>query len=295
MASPRIVRTPDGRRVGVWEYGSPDGFPVLAFHGNPACGMGFAAAHDAAARLGLRLLAPDRPGIGASSPSTAWTVRSYALTVDDLVAALGIERFAVWGYSGGGPYALACGSLLARKMSAVAITSGMGEIGVSARSRDFGVVDQAITWLSSRSPTSARFVLGAAAWGMNALPSAVLLASLPHCQSKEQAEARSAPDLLTLGKRTFAEAVRFGAQGMVADYAALSGRWNLDLGQIQPALLIFHGDQDGVVPVAHALDLARRVHGARLTIWTGAGHLAPLVRADEVLSAIRDATTSARD
>lgn len=294
MAS-RVIDLPDGRRVGVWEYGDPAGFPVLAFHGNPACGIGFAAAHDAAEQLGLRLIAPDRPGVGSSTPTGNWTIRGYAAEVDDLVTALGIERFAVWGYSGGGPYALACGSLLADKVSAVAVTSGMGEIGVSARPGDFGTGDRLITWLSTHSPASARLVLGAAAWGLAALPPSALLVSVPHRESPEQAEARSSPQLLRLGKQMFTEAVRFGTAGVTADYAALSGPWGLDLAAMAPPALVFHGDRDGVVPIAHARDLARRLPAARLTVWAGGGHLAPLLRADEVLAALRDAAAPALD
>lgn len=288
--SSRVVDLPDGRRVGVWEYGAPGGFPVLAFHGNPACGVGFAAADGAATRLGLRVLAPDRPGVGASTPSKDWTVRSYAGVVDELVTALAIRRFAVWGYSGGGPYALACGSLLASKVSAVAVTAGMGEVGVSAGPGDFGTADRLITWLSLRSPVAARFVLGAAARGLSALPPAVLLSSVPYRESTEQAEARSVPELASLGKQMFVEAVRLGAGGVAADYAALSGRWDLDLAGIPAPVLIFHGDQDGVVPLSHARDLARRIPAARLTVWSGAGHLAPLIRTDEVLTGLRDAS-----
>lgn len=284
----RVVDLPDGRRVGVWEYGDPDGFPVLAFHGNPACGVGFAAADVAATRLGLRLLAPDRPGIGASTPQD-WTVRSYAAIVDALVTELGIERFAVWGYSGGGPYALACGSLLPARVAAVAVTSGMGEIGVSARPGDFGTGDRLLTWLATQSPTSARFVLGAGARGVRALPAAALLVSVPHRESTEQVEARSSPEMLSLGKQMFVEAARFGAGGLAADYAALSGPWHLDLGRMPGPVLVFHGDRDGVVPLEHARDLARRIPAAQLTVWPGAGHLAPLLRADEVLSALENA------
>ncbi len=291
----RVVDLPRGRRVGVWEYGAPDGFPVLAFHGNPACGVGFAAAEDAATLLGLRILAPDRPGIGASGPLEDWTVRSYAAIVDDLVTELGIERFAVWGYSGGAPYALACGSLLERKVSAVAVTAGMGEVGVSARPGDFGTGDRMLTWLATRSPASARFVLGAAARGLTALPAAALLVSVPHRESAEQAEARSSPELVSLGKQMFVEAARFGSGGLAADYAALSGRWHLDLTQMPGPVLVFHGDRDGVVPLAHAEDLARRIPTARLTVWPGAGHLAPLIRTDEILTALRDASAPALD
>src|SRR4051794_12106692 len=58
--------TAAGGTVGYYEYGDPGGRPVMVFHGVPACGAGFAFADAAARQRGLRLVAPDRPGIGLS-------------------------------------------------------------------------------------------------------------------------------------------------------------------------------------------------------------------------------------
>ena len=59
-------------------------------------------------RLGIRLIGVDRPGYGASTRKAG---RSLMDVVDDvmlLCRALKLDRFAVLGYSAGGPYALAC-------------------------------------------------------------------------------------------------------------------------------------------------------------------------------------------
>ena len=63
----RPVPLPDGSTVGVYEYGDPGGRPVFAFHGVPACGAGFDWADEPARSRGIRLLAPDRPGVGKLS------------------------------------------------------------------------------------------------------------------------------------------------------------------------------------------------------------------------------------
>ena len=67
-AVPRTVRASDDRLTGYYEYGDPNGTPVVALHGTPACGAGFAWADRRARTRGIRLLAPDRPGIGDSDP-----------------------------------------------------------------------------------------------------------------------------------------------------------------------------------------------------------------------------------
>src|SRR4249920_3587779 len=107
VPAPREVNAV-GEIVGVYEYGDPDGAPVMVFHGTPACGAGFAWADEPARVRGLRLIAPDRPGVGLSSRIASWTVADYPQLVTALADTLGVDRFAVWGYSGGGPYAAAC-------------------------------------------------------------------------------------------------------------------------------------------------------------------------------------------
>ena len=57
---------------------------------------------------GLRVICPDRGGIGGSAPLPGRTVRGYADEVLRLADALGLDEFAVLGYSCGGPYALSC-------------------------------------------------------------------------------------------------------------------------------------------------------------------------------------------
>ena len=83
---------------------------------------------DAPAReRGLRLIGIDRPGYGNApaepNRSLCSVVEATAALMDDL----GVDRFAVIGVSGGGPYALACGAFLPDRV--VAVVSGAGSSG----------------------------------------------------------------------------------------------------------------------------------------------------------------------
>ena len=52
----------DGRRLGYAQYGTPDGEPLLYFHGHPGSRLEARFAHRTAAEAGLRVIALDRPG-----------------------------------------------------------------------------------------------------------------------------------------------------------------------------------------------------------------------------------------
>src|SRR5204863_1333027 len=79
-----------------------------------------------ARRLGVRLIAPERPGCGRSCAAPERTLLSWPADVLEFADALGIDRFAVVGFSAGGPYAAACAHLLPpERLIAAAIVNGV--------------------------------------------------------------------------------------------------------------------------------------------------------------------------
>jgi len=109
----------------IWAGGDPGGVPVIYFHGTPSSRLLAASGDEAAVRQGVRLIAANRPGYGAApdAPSGLSSVAQDTLALAD---ALGLNRFAVLGVSGGGPYALACGALAPERVAAVGVAVGIG-------------------------------------------------------------------------------------------------------------------------------------------------------------------------
>ena len=73
-----IVRLPDGRRLGVASHGDPDGRPIFLNHGTPASRLGHEFTDAPARAKGIRVLCPDRPGIGRSDPVRGRTLAGWA-------------------------------------------------------------------------------------------------------------------------------------------------------------------------------------------------------------------------
>src|SRR5580704_19647923 len=116
----RVVETPDGRILAVQEAGDPEGKPVLVHNGTPNSRHLYRPNAQDAAERGLRLIGYDRPGYGGSTPQPGRTHASCAADVRAICAALGIDRLATWGVSGGGPHVLACAALLPDLVTAAA-------------------------------------------------------------------------------------------------------------------------------------------------------------------------------
>ncbi len=283
-AAPREINV-GGSVVGVYEYGDPTGAPVMVFHGTPACGAGFVWADASARDRGLRLIAPDRPGVGLSSRIPSWAIVDYPAQVVALADALDLERFSVWGYSGGGPYAVACAALLPDRVTTTAVAAGMGQVGVWATIDESEKTDRQMLHLSTTHPAVARLLLSISGRGARISPKIAMRSF------EQQLDESDREVVLGLGPPNevmalFTQAFLRGAYGVVADYAAIARPWGFDVEIIESPLHLFHGDADTMVPLRHSEELAKRVPTAQLTVWPGAGHLGTIKHVDDVLDSL---------
>ena len=123
-----IVTLAGGRQLAYQAMGDPGHFPVLVLHGTPGSSRQLAALGQPAREHGLTVIAPDRAGYGGSAYDPARTIGSSARDLGELIEHLGLNGCAVVGLSGGGPTALACGVLLADRVSAVATVGGVAPL-----------------------------------------------------------------------------------------------------------------------------------------------------------------------
>ena len=97
-----------GLRLCYAEFGDPEGVPTFYFHGWPCSRLHAWTMHEAALKQGIRLICPDRPGLGLSDDHPERQLLDWPPVVEELANHLGWEKFHIIGVSGGGPYALVC-------------------------------------------------------------------------------------------------------------------------------------------------------------------------------------------
>ncbi|WP_084536188.1 alpha/beta fold hydrolase [Nocardia yamanashiensis] len=286
---PSMITLPD-RPVGVAEYGSITGEPVMFCHGLPGSHVEAAAFDEAAAAADMRIIAIDRPGIGASPLARRERVADWSGTVAAVADQLGLDRFAVLGVSGGGPYALACAHGLPARVTATVLVSAPAPFdheaaasGESARQRGIGLR------LMHRFPFLARPV----AARMSTLvrkPSglAALIAQMAPVDRTRLEDPALAAEL----EANLTQAFASGSRGVAVDTLLLFARpWGFDLADITVPVHIWHGDADNNVPVADGRQLAAALPNHTLNIVAGAGHLMFVDHAAAILNSIRAGET----
>src|SRR5262245_31323895 len=120
----------DGRRLAYLEIGDARGRPLLHCHGAPSSRIEAELMFDRALvdELGVRVIVPDRPGMGWSDFQPRRRILDWPRDVSELASALGLGDFAVLGSSGGSPYALACGVLLRDRVRGVGVLGGIAPL-----------------------------------------------------------------------------------------------------------------------------------------------------------------------
>lgn len=279
-----------GRRLGYAEYGDADGWPLVYLHGFPGSRLAGGVLDRAARTAGVRVLAPERPGVGLSSPQPGRTVLDHAQDVLALAGAVGIERFAVLGESGGGPYALACAQALPAQVTAAAVVCGLGTIRCAGWTNGIAVKERIGYAIAARAPLLAgRALVPVAAWARRR-PRAFLHVTRWQLADADR-RALHAP-LGDLVAADFAEAFRQGGRGVGQDLALLFRPWPFHPREIRVPVLFFHGTHDRTVSLAATRELAGRVPAAQLRVFERHGHFSLLAEeGDEVLRTLRQAAS----
>src|SRR5215204_6111862 len=123
----RTFALSDGRTLGYAQWGSSDGAPVLGFHGTSLSRLAHVGA-DAPRAAGVRLILVDRPAYGLSDLHPGRALLDWPRDIAELADGLDVDRFAVFGMSGGGPHAASCAYTLPDRVSALGLVSSPGPV-----------------------------------------------------------------------------------------------------------------------------------------------------------------------
>lgn len=269
----------DGRTLHVYDTGA-DGadvrLVVFWHHGTPNIGAPPEPLFEAAARLGIRWVSYDRPGYGGSTPDPDRNVASAAYCVSGIADALGIDRFAVMGHSGGGPHALACGALLGERVLGVVSVAGMAPFGA-----------EGLDWFAGMAPSGAAS-LRAAAEGRAAK-------ERYEASADEDADPGFIPaDIAALDGEwswfigVVRPAIEGGPGGLIDDDLAYVSPWGFDPARVTSPVLLLHGGRDRVVPSSHGGWLARRCPSAELWLRPDDGHISVLGSGGAAMAWLRE-------
>lgn len=278
-----VVILPGGRALGYAEFGDPAGDVVLWFHGTPGARKQIPPDINAVAtERRYRVIGVERPGTGFSTPFTYDKVIDWAADVEAFADALGIDRFATVGLSGGGPFVLAACHGLGDRVTAGAVLGGVGP------TRGAEVAPGYTRLLPLWNPILAavRVPLGellthlirpVRAFGSKGFD------LYTHVAPKSDREIMRRPEMKAMFLFDLLEAAEGGVRAPVSDLVVFGRDWGFSLRDIDVPVRFWSGDADGIVPHSHGHFQAEHVPQADLVVTEGGGHFAGFILAPDVL------------
>ena len=293
------AQTADGRGIDYREFGDPAGAPAIYLHGTPSSAGEGRWLGAASGRAGVRVVALDRPGYLGSDAHVPESLLGVAEDVLGVAKALGIDRFAVVGFSGGAGYALATAYVAPERVTVVHVGGGIG-----SRAGDAG---KALPWprrlpflLAARAPRVVGPLLAgglrlfrraiekrldapveAAEWFFRGpAQGAQIGAVADYIQSTPPGDLRD--DLSDHARATAS------TRAILCDLTAYARPWPFELAKVSVPVEIWHGRSDPAAPFAFAERAAAELPHGTLHAFEDEGHFVFHSHGDEIAASIAE-------
>ena len=251
------IRLRDGRSLAYVDCGDPIGKPLFYFHAFRFTRFA-PLPHEIAKACNIRIIAPDRPGFGLSDFKPDRSISDWSNDVLELADRLKLERFAVFGHSGGGPYAAACAHNIPERLTRAGVASSLGPYELSDEAnntvaplpRSYLINRTILAWAANvYLKLSGRLGYSSRVLSLTAVPSGTVLSGPPELTQF----------LTGLGDGA-SRPQRYGAVWEIFLYGQ---PWGLELKDIPVEFHLWHGESDRVVPPALMRIVARSIPNCR--------------------------------
>lgn len=263
---PVTVSVSDDRTLAYTEYGSPDGTPVLFFHGTPGSRRFAKLFETTAVSHNIRLLACDRPGYGLSSPWPERTVRDTDRIVNCVLDDAGIDTASVIAFSGGAPYAFASAATQPERIDQLDIVSGATPPHVTDEQP---FVQQLLGGMATATPRLLRAAFRAQVWVARQQDPSFVVSQYTTGDTAETLPERAAE----MVREDFLEAFRNHRSGAVIEFRHAASGWDIEVDDLDIEVQLWHGSEDTNVPLAAVQRFESALPNVQLQVVPDADHL----------------------
>ena len=259
---------PSGRHLSYFEFGTKNGTAVFYFHGFPGSHLDIDIfkADDVAKKLNIRLVAINRPGYSYSDFLTERNLLNWPDDVNAVADSLSLDTFSVLGYSGGGPFALACAYKIPDRLRKVVILSGMGPVSAPG-------AKEIPSWAIIKRPGFIqKIILSGMKKGVENNPEKIL-SNMSKSLSAVDCESMKNPEIRKGFIANFKEAFRFGYKGALQDVKIYKHDWGFDLQGIKHQVCVWHGENDSNVKIETTRYIVNQLPNCIYKFYPNEGHL----------------------
>ncbi len=281
----------DRRNLSYSIYGPDEGIPFVMFHGSP--GSRISMEDDLLHRIGVKMIYPERPGYGNSSPHPNATFLSWADDIREFLDYLEVENVAIGGASGGGPFAMACAAAFPERLSSLTLISSAAPQNLPGYKNKMAFGNRLGYFLNKYAPFLMKYATASFAKRMLKNPEKTFDQIFKQLGEADRKVIRSMKEEGTFRVILdhLREAYSNGVKGHIMDNQILTEDWNILYDKITCPVHIWHGEEDTLAPIPGVRALAAFLPHATPNYIAGAGHL--LMENQEVFGQILDTVREA--
>ena len=286
----QTITLKDGRKLGFSEHGDLNGKPVFFMHGNPSSRF-LRYPDDSAKNLGLRIITPDRPGMGLSDFKPNRKPMDLPDDMVQLADHLKINTFSIFGASAGGVYTLACARKIPERLEKVVVLSGGVPFNYAADpfqgmaknwKKIFVMFQKFPVWLQ-------KLMLWIGKRKLDKDPEAAYQKMvLDSCHNEADKKIALDPALKAWVIGHSGESMRQGTRGVIHEMKIVLSPWDFNPADIKKHVDLWYWEDDPLVPIQMGKYLASVIPNNTTHFFPGGGHLAALGAWGDVLKSIAE-------
>lgn len=267
----RHLQLSDGRNLSYSDAGSGENGVWIHCHGIPGSRYELAHISGNICSAGLRLIVPDRPGYGDSTPHAEYGFTQHSADLRELADHLGLERFSVSGFSGGGVFALATAHDVGSRIERLTIAA-TPSVPLMSNPFDYASDLTANAWRAAlEDPDKLAVELQALTESAEILSNALISAGGP-----DEAEHLSSEPVRKAFRKSTHTALQQGstesAKALARDSRLITGQWPFRSEDLDLPIQVIHGQCDELVHEQHHSALTKHLADAESILLAGEGH-----------------------
>jgi pimeloyl-ACP methyl ester carboxylesterase len=280
MHRENLIELEGGAVIAIEEYGDANGVPVIFCHGWPSSRTMARLTDEPALTLGIRIISPDRPGIGNSTLQPDRKLTDWPRLVQRVVDHLHIAEFRMLAISGGAPYAYATAATMPQRVRSIAIVGGAPPL---AELTDPEGLLPLYHWMLALHRTLPRllrrlFYLARPVLSLRPpirlRPLFLKMLLLRPCDAESLRDAAAFEAIFESQRRAW----RTSAEGVMADAQIYAQPWGFTIEDVRVPVRLWHGKQDRAFSVHLAEEVAKRLPDCKARFIEDAGHYSLPIR-----------------
>jgi pimeloyl-ACP methyl ester carboxylesterase len=282
--SDQLLSLRNGLKLGYADFGDPDGEVMFYYHGWPSARVQGALMEEVARKHKLRIIAPDRPGIGLSDFQPGRRLMDWPEMLEQLAAHVGAEKFHVLGWSGGGPYVLATAKAMPERILTATICCGAPPLTFLGYEHMFWVYRLMIR-LRHAFPSILGLLLRAGKVISSGAPTKPPLSWLMAMLGAADRRVLSDPAIFNVVRQGIIEALRRGPKMVIADADIYLSEWGFELNTVETLIHFWHGKDDRNISWKYSEQVAALMPNTTTHWLDNEGHYSlPIIHAERIVA-----------